>query len=195
MCKKISLLLMIAAILFCDLAFAVPKFKEGYRNAKWGMSFEEVKSTFQKYRFQKDDEGDIFIEDTIMDIDVRIFFYFFDNKLKEVRVLHNVANPLFGTSQDIKRGLSNFDAFYSALKNKYGEPKKLSKNIPEYYSAVQAIELGETSFYGKWNTKETDILLFLGKGKSMFSSVTLAIIYTSTYYERIEKEKSAKSKL
>lgn len=194
MCKKL-LLVMFGVTLFCDLTVAAPTFREGYRNAKWGMSFEEVKSTFQKYRFQKDDEGDIFIEDTIMDIDVRIFFYFFDDKLKEVRILHNVANPLFGTSQDIKRGLSNFDAFYSALKDKYGEPKKLSKNIPDYYSAVEAIDLGETSFYSKWNTKETEILLFLGKGKSMFSSVTLAIIYTSNYYERIEKEKSAKSKL
>lgn len=194
MCKKI-LLLVIGAALFCDLAFAVPTFTEGYRNSKWGMSFEEVKYIFQNYKFQRDDEGDIFIEDKIMGIDVRIFFYFFEDKLKEARILHNVQNPLFGISQDIKRGISNFDNLHRALKDKYGEPEKLSKNIPEYYSAVEAIELGKTSFYSKWNTKETEILLFLGKGKSMFSSVTLAIIYTSTYYEKIEKQKNAKSKL
>ena len=194
MCKKI-LVFTIGAILFWDLAFAAPTFTEGYRNSKWGMSFEEVKSKFQNYKFQRNDEGDIFIEDKIMGIDVRIFFYFFEDSLKEVQILHNVQNPIFGISQDIKSGISNFDNFYMALKGKYGEPEKLSKNIPEYFSAAEAIETGETSFFSKWNTKESEILLFLGKGKSMFSSVTLAIIYTSTYYEEIEKQESAKSKL
>ena len=194
MCKKI-LLLVIGATLFCDLAFAVPTFTEGYRNAKWGMSFEEVKSTFQNYKFNKDDEGDIYVEYEILGIDVRIYFCFFEDKLKEVRILYNVHNPLFGTSQDVKRGISHFGDFFDALKDKYGEPEKLSKKTPEYFSAAEAIELGEASFYGKWKTKESEIVLFLGKGKSMFSSVTLAVMYTSIYYDKIEKQKNAKSKL
>jgi len=192
--KKI-IVMAIFLLSFFAQSIAAQEFTEGYRDAKWGMAIEEVKSCFKNYKFQKDDDGSAFIKDKIMDIDVQIYFFFFEDKLKEVRILHEVKNALFGTSQDIKRGISNFDNLFSALKDKYGEPDTVAKNIPEYYSAVEAIDFGETSFYSKWKTKETDILLFLGKGKSMFSSVTLAIVYTSTYYEKLEKEKSAKSKL
>jgi len=182
-------------LLFFPQWIAAQEFTEGYRNAKWGMSFEKVKSCFKGYKFQNDDDGDIFIEDKIMDIDVQIYFFFFEDKLKEVRIVHGVQNPLFGTSQDIKGGISNFDNLFSALKGKYGEPDRLSKKVPEYFTAVEAIEYGETSFYSQWRTKESEIVLFLGKGKGMFSSVTLTVVYTSIHYKELAKKAAAKSKL
>ncbi len=193
MYKKIIVIAIL--LLFFPLWGFAQEFTEGYRDAKWGMSVEKVKSCFKGYKFQKDDDGDIFIEDKIIDIDVKIYFFFFEDKLKEVRIFHSVQNPLFGTSEDIKRGLYNFDNFFNALKDKYGQPGSISKNVPEYSTAADAIELGTTSFYSKWKTKQTDILLYLGKGEGLFSSVTLAVVYNSPYYEKIAKEQSVKSKL
>ena len=64
---------------------------EGYREAQWGMSSDEVKQVFPGESFSQLEQEDELVyyfgfDDTILGHKVRIWFYFFDNQLYQVTI-------------------------------------------------------------------------------------------------------------
>ncbi|MFH1800600.1 MAG: hypothetical protein ABH891_07145 [Candidatus Omnitrophota bacterium] len=132
-------------------------FTEGYQNAKWGMSLEQVKAAFPNMDFKTDSDGTPFFLSTISGENVQIGFQFVERKLYQTGVLIQIKTT------NKKTYISKFDEFESLLKKKYGEPKQKARkgSDNQFIDDATAISTGEGAYFSEWDTPESIIQLVL----------------------------------
>jgi hypothetical protein len=161
------------------------EFKEGYKNAKWGMSKEQVKKSFPDMTFKEEGELCLFLSE-IAEEDVIIFFSFLNDKLYKVIVSFDIK------TMNKKNYIQKYNKFQGLLIKKYGEPKRNVRrgSSNEYIDDATAISMGEGTYFTTWALPETNISLILG-GDNF--DLKLVIYYSCRKLEQ-EKEKEKKSK-
>ena len=171
------------------------KFKEGYQNARWGMTIEEIKQSFPKKQW-KIDEDIWYFEDKIFDNDAKVAFQFFNNELWRVILLLKQVPPLLGTKEEISNARSGFFTLLSALKKNYGEPLRVTTKASDnpFIDEELALQVGEGSYISIWETEESQIVLFLGGG-GYTKPLGLRILYQSLYYKKLKEQSEIKEKL
>jgi len=144
------------------------KEKFDFRKALWGMTKETVRNCEKKDPV-RDDKSTLIYRDTIMGLDMAVFYYFVNNKLVRsgygVMEKHSNDNLYINDYKEIK----------NALIEKYGEPSEKWVNEKEYKEIVWlddlykddpsrwgfAISIGDLAYQLIWITEETEVYLSL----------------------------------
>jgi len=181
--KKEAFLLLCIAFLTAVIFFAEPlpaaeddSFTEGYKNARWGMSQEQVKPAFPDMAFQQDDDDILYFLSRIADENVNVMFMFFDNRLFRVLLNFDIEE---GAGGDYVAAFYKFDNY---LRLKYGEPQHMVEPSPdnEFGGGTDFIASGKGLLASQWETKESTIRLSLtGTG----GRLNLGIYYRSNRLE------------
>jgi len=105
---------------------------EGYREAQWGMSPDEVKQVFPGESFSQLEQEDELVyyfgfDDTILGHKVRIWFYFFDNQLYKVAITPPSPAATGSFIKGVGEGISVMAPGYQELLDRKREESKLSE--------------------------------------------------------------------
>ena len=162
--------------------------KEGYLDAKWGMTKQEVIDVTGASPGQ----NAAFLEGEIANTKVMILYNFIQDKLYNVIIPLKLKENTINFSED----MSKFSEIESLLLEKYGKPKKREKSrSTPYIPFSTAISLGQGFYRTIWETPESRIMLYLGGD---MTKITHILSYESKKYAPLakkEKEKKAKEKL
>jgi len=127
--------------------------KEGYLEAKWGMTRQEVVDVTGASL----SSDAAYMEGEIVNTRVSILYYFIQDKLYQVII------PIKLDTINVGDYISKFAEIEELLLAKYGKAKKKekSRNNP-YIPYGTAISLGQGFYRTKWDTPESRIMLYLG---------------------------------
>jgi hypothetical protein len=162
--------------------------KEGYLDAKWGMTKQEVIDITGASPSQ----NGAYLEGEIVNTKVAILYEFIQDRLYEVII----PIKLKENTLDVTEDMAKFSEIESLLLDKYGKAKRRekSRNNP-YIPYSTAISLGQGFYRTKWETPESRIMLYLGGDMTKINHL---LVYESKKYAplaRKEKKKKAKEKL
>lgn len=179
---KIILSLLVVFFVVASVAWADEQFD--FRNAKWGMSREEVKKTEQE-KIVGEDENTIGYESGLAGKGVLLVYIFVEDKL--VRAKYVLAED-FTNKNDYYDGF--FDNVKKLLTEKYGKPSKNDKiwrnNLyrNDRQNLGMAIAVGHFLEFSKWSTPSTDIIAFIHGNNYKIST---GIEYVSKEFEKLEE--------
>lgn len=145
-------------------------FSEGYKDAKWGMTKEQVKANFPDIKFKNEGEN-MTLFSKIASENVIISFYFTNKKLFHVITYFDIK------TLNYDRYISKFNELEKLLIKKYGKAVKKIRlgNSDKVISGVD-IAMGKDGYGESWHTSESKIQLVL-MGDNF--KITLAIDYLS----------------
>lgn len=193
---RIETKVIIAIIFLITLIYAADKFfykqKEyeyDFRNAKWGMSIDEVKATENKAPKREYDLGPYYTltyQGTFDGMSTDYEFKFKDGKLWDVSYDFDIAHD------DKNLYISDYEKVKKTLSDEYGKPdhsyykweSDLYKDNPGQYGT--AISLGQLTFYTYWKTNSTVITLVLAGSDS---KIRMYIFYSPTKLDFLLKRK------
>ena len=158
-----------------------------FRNAKWGMSMQEVKITEESEPVYENNEIIVY-EDSLIQLPVEAVYLFVDNKLTRAKYMFNQKHT---NENDF---ISDYKSLNNALRNKYGKPKEedhfwsddLYKDTPTDWGF--ALSLGHHSYFTEWDTKDTEILSAL-HGDNY--EISMVVEYYSKELKDLDKEKTS----
>lgn len=184
---KIIILSIVFAMSFLQFCHAQEKvFNEGYKNAKWGMAKEQVKSSFPDMMFKDEGKMTYFLS-KIAEEDVMIGFDFVDNKLYLVVIGFQISTM----NKDVY--ISKFNKFEELLIKKYGDPDQRVRrgSTNRYTSDADAISMGEGVYFDTWKTPESEVsLLLTGDNFELNLGIRYQSIELGKEKEKLDKEKS-----
>lgn len=162
-----------------------------FRNAKWGMSKEQVKKTELSKPIGEND-GLLGYEDKIANLTCQIAFEFVDDTLSSA---HYLIKEKHINDNDY---ITDFNKLKDLLSEKYGKPSmdkivwkgSLYKGDVEHYGL--AVISGELVYAAQWQTELTNITLILS-GDNF--TPYLAIMYESSQYKYLKDKKEKKKML
>lgn len=158
---------------------------EGYREAKWGMTSEEVEKALGQRLIHE--SGRSYYATEIDGTPADIVFYFVDNLLYRVIIGFKIE------TQNKNTYISKFKSLEELLGEKYGKPieniKKGSNN--PYIDDGMAIATGQGIYRTRWDAKESEItLVMIGDNYE----IHLGIVYESKKYaKKAEEEQKEKT--
>lgn len=162
-----------------------------FRNARWGMTREEVKNT-ESLKIQFENEQILGYEDVVAGMKSGIAYIFTNNKLTRAKYIfagHHTNNNDY---------ILDYKKLKSLLEKKYGPPredKTIWKKQDSYYKDDidrwgMAVAMGELFFYSEWENEATGMFLGL-LGDNL--KIEFVLEYTSKKHEaeadRIEEER------
>lgn len=184
---KIIILSIVFAMSFLQFCYAQEKvFNEGYKNAKWGMTKEQVKNSFPGMVFKDEGEMTYFLSKIARE-DVTVGFDFVDNKL----YLAFIGVQVKTTNKELY--VSKFSTFEELLIKKYGKPDQRVRrgSTNRFTSDADAISMGEGAYFDIWKTPESEISLSLtGDNFDLNLGIRYQCIELGKEKEEIDKEKS-----
>ncbi len=132
------------------------RFTEGYRNARWGMTPEQVKQAFPDEHFEEEPDL-IYFSTDLAGEDVVVAFLFFNNQLYKTIVTVQV-DP---ANKD--NYVRQFNKFENLLIAEYGQPDKMIRrgSRDRKMKDIFAIAQGRGGYLDNWKTAETTISLAL----------------------------------
>lgn len=157
-----------------------------FRNAKWGMSMQEVKITEESEPVYENSEIIVY-EDYLIQLPVEAVYFFVDNKLTRAKYMFNQKHT---NENDF---ISDYKSLNNALRNKYGKPDEedhfwsddLYKDTPSDWGF--AVSLGHHSYFTEWDTKDTEILSAL-HGDNY--EINMVVEYYSKELKNLDEEKT-----
>lgn len=169
-------------------------FTEGYRDARWGMTVDQVKRVFPGKQF-KEENDHWYFKDNIFGDDAKVGFQFYKGQLSDAFIVLRQILPIFGTIEEIRRARTQFFTLLDALKKKYGTPIKTKTKADDCGLGEEfALQEGHGSYGAIWQTKESRIGLILGSS-GMFKPVVLSIGYQSLYHKKLKEKAEIEEKL
>ena len=134
---------------------SIPAWAEDFRDAKFGMSPQEVRATEEGADWVTPEEDVLAFDTKLAGYDVSAGYIFVDERL--VRAAYFMTEE----HQNDNDYLSDFEYLNGLLTKKYGKPKKKKtrwmddrwKDSPAYYG--HALSQGDFSKYSEWKTKTT----------------------------------------
>jgi len=168
-----------------DESAEAPQGETHYRDARWGMSPQEVKQTEKGDLFRERERVILFDTDGVLGLSAKAGYVFVEDKL--VRGKYIFTEPHTNNNAYIK----DYRSLKKALNQKYGDPKSDSKNwLNDLYRDDRsqwgmAVATGDLNFFTTWETDETIIKLFL-HGDNY--DINLEIAYVSKELEELEDE-------
>ncbi|MCP4649636.1 MAG: hypothetical protein GY853_06095 [PVC group bacterium] len=183
------IVVVLLTILISKDVFAEVKIsKEGYKDAKWGMSKEQVREAFPEMIFIEAEDGSICFRSRIAAEEVQVGFSFINSKLFRVIILFEV------NTTNNEKYIGKFKDIEELLIKKYGEPdnriRRVSEN--EYISDAIAISTGEGGYFDRWELEESQITLGLS-GDNF--TLNLIIMYGSKDLAKEQAEKKKEKSL
>jgi hypothetical protein len=165
-----------------------------FRNTKWGMSSEQVIASEGKQPVDGDSRS-LAYGDTLMGKKVAVIYLLVDDKLVRARYssLERHSNKNFY--------IDDYEKFKNALTEKYGKPisdERFWRNDlyrDERKSYGLAVSIGHLSYYAKWETETTIVIIALSGNNY---KVRCIIEYTGKDFIELEKQykkKKTESKL
>lgn len=157
-----------------------PIAEPSFRNAKWGMSIDEVKATEDLTITSEDSSGLVYNSTNISGLSAIPMFAFENGSLYRGVYKFDVYHT------DMNQYIEDYNNIHDALIEKYGTPdddqtiweNDLYKNDKDDWGL--AVYLGDLSFASRWNTDTTEIMLFL-QG-SVSKDLELVCAYTDVNY-------------
>jgi hypothetical protein len=170
-----------------------------FRKTVWGMTKESVKHT-EKRKPVFDRENDLVYNDTLMSLNMGVFYHFVENKLVSsgygVIEKHSNKNLYINDYKELK----------NVLLEKYGDPSDrwfdgekykeilwlndLYKDNPSHWGF--AISLGHLVYQSCWETDETEIVLKLNGDNY---EIQLNLVYYSKKLKHLEEKEKEDEKL
>jgi len=197
--KLLNLLFIFFPIFLIAEKSAQRKEEYDFRKTVWGMTKETVKRT-EKRTPVLDKENNLVYNDTIIDLNMGVFYYFVENKL--VRSGYGVIEKHSNKNLYI----NDYKELKDVLLEKYGKPSDrwfgsdkykeivwlndLYKDDPSHWGF--AISLGHLVYQSFWETDETEIALRLNGDNY---EISLVISYFSKKLKHLEEKEKEKEKL
>ncbi|MBS4028816.1 MAG: hypothetical protein KGZ58_09275 [Ignavibacteriales bacterium] len=162
----------------------LPLDPQGYKEAKWGMSYEQVSKLLDEKLIEMPGEGGLYVNITVINkVISSVNYYFGQNGLASVYITY--GRSLDRTSIQIDVG--DFNEVEETLINKYGEPI-----IKERTGTPETIKVGDGEYKDTWKFPKTLLVLSYSRERDkFFEGVGVSIYYMSVEgMESLPREKS-----